>query len=211
MAVAVEYVDTVASGNVLFRSAASLRDVDTGEALAKWVRHELQAVFPHAAFLFGLWRIRPAGMAPVKYYAWNLPVEHLPAYRQPDGLYHAALLHGWLKRGEPVLLDATCTPTVAAAMSNSGFVLSSARCHFDIQRFHTLPCPWGPAKKLETRLDAGVMGEAADLDFSPQRLPAMECNQFVQYLLKRDAVERVVGLNLSHGLAGPMETKRRRL
>jgi hypothetical protein len=67
-----------------------------------------------------------------------------------------------------------------AGMSNSGFVLSSALCHIDIQRFHTLPCPWGPTKKLEARLDTGVMGEAADLDFSPQRIPAIERNQFVQ-------------------------------
>jgi len=76
-----------------------------------------------------------------------------------------------------------------------------ASFHLDIQRFHTLPCPRGPTKKLEARLDAWVVGEAADLDLSPQRIPAVEGNQFVQQLFERDAVERVVGLSLLHGLA----------
>jgi len=151
----VEHVDTIASGNVLLRSVASLRDLDTGEALAKWVRHELQAVFPHAAFLIGLWRIRPAGMAPVKYYAWNLPVDHLPAFRQPDGLYHAALLHGWLKRGEPVLLDDTRTPTVAAHSGKPALHNVAVHGGWDYSRqhascfcFHGIPGQLGEEHRL---------------------------------------------------------------
>lgn len=155
MAVEVEHVDTIASGNVLLRSVASLRDLDTGEALAKWVRHELQAVFPHAAFLIGLWRIRPAGMAPVKYYAWNLPVDHLPAFRQPDGLYHAALLHGWLKRGEPLLLDDTRTPTVAAHSGKPALHNVAVHGGWDYSRqhascfcFHGIPGQLGEEHRL---------------------------------------------------------------
>lgn len=136
MTVEIEYVDTIASGNALLRSIASLRELETGEALAKWIRHELQAVFPHAAFLVGLWRIRPAGMAAVKYYAWNLPVDHLPAYRQPDGLYHAALLHGWLKRGEPVLLEDARTPTVAAHSGKPALHNVAAHGGWDYSRQH---------------------------------------------------------------------------
>ncbi len=95
------------SGSVLVRTVSSLREIDTGETLAKWVRHELQTVFPHGAFLLGLWRVRPAGVVPVKYYAWNLPAEYVAVHKQHDGLYDASLLHGWLKCGEPLLLDAS--------------------------------------------------------------------------------------------------------
>lgn len=129
-------MDTVTSGNVLLRSVASLRDIDTGDALAKWVRHELQAAFPHAAFLFGLWRIRPAGMAPVKHYAWNLPVDHLLAHRQADGLYQAALLHGWLKCGEPVLLDDTRAPAVVAHSGKPALRNAAVHGGWDYSRQH---------------------------------------------------------------------------
>jgi hypothetical protein len=61
VAAEVEYADTIASGNALLRSVASLRDLDTGETLAKWVRHELRADFPHAALLFGRSPARLAG------------------------------------------------------------------------------------------------------------------------------------------------------
>lgn len=122
--VEVERVIARVSGSVLVRTVSSLRDVDTGETFAKWVRHELQAVFPHGAFLLGLWRVRPAGIAPVKYYTWNLPVDYVAAHKQPDGLYDASLFHGWMKSGEALLLDAR--HGFATAHANSG---TSAACN----------------------------------------------------------------------------------
>jgi len=52
--------------------------------------------------------------------------------------------------------------------------------HVDVQRFHPLPCPRGPAKELEAGSNTGVVGKAADINLWPQRIPAIERNQFVQ-------------------------------
>lgn len=104
-----------ATDRALVESVRALHGIDTAEALGAWVKHELPGVFPHGACLFGLWRVKPAGIVPVKYYAWNCPVDYLDAYIQPNGLYDAAILHGWLGSGEAQLLDAKSITTAPAA------------------------------------------------------------------------------------------------
>lgn len=140
--------------SALIKIITSLHAIDTAEALTAWAKHELQPVFPHGAFLFGLWRVKPGGITPLKYYAWNYPGDYLDAHMQANGLYDSALLHGWFASGEAQLLNAESIATTHASAACTVRLLQSglqnvavhgvwdyARHHASSFCFHRLPEP----------------------------------------------------------------------
>lgn len=70
----------------------------------------------------------------------------------------------------------------------------------EIERFHFIACPGRAPQELETRCNAGVVRKAADIDFSPQRVPAVLMDQLVEHGFERDAVQRIVRLGGAHRL-----------
>ena len=68
----------------------------------------------------------------------------------------------------------------------------------DKQVFHLLSRPRGPAEELEARFDRRFVSEAANINPLGQAVPPVEILQAKHDLLKRHAVERVVGLFFSH-------------
>lgn len=66
--------------------------------------------------------------------------------------------------------------------------------HVEIEHLDLFARPRRAAQELEARCDARFVIEAADVDPPSERRPAEACHQFVQDLLQREAVQRIVGL-----------------
>lgn len=96
---------TPADEAVLIKLMQSLARINTGDKLIAWVRKDLQAIFPHGAFICGMGRIHPEGVAPVKLYVSNFPLDYLRSLKQEDGLYFSSAIKNWLATGEVQLLE----------------------------------------------------------------------------------------------------------
>ena len=145
-----------ADETVLVKLLDSLGRVATGEALISWVRKDLQQIFPHRAFICGVGRIHRAGVAPIKVFASNFPLDYLNALKQPDGLYASSAVKSWLASGEVQLLDAAtmnceemdCTwleRFKASGLKNIAAhgVYDFSRQHASYFSFHQIPEPLG--------------------------------------------------------------------
>jgi len=71
----------------------------------------------------------------------------------------------------------------------------------EIQQLHLLARPKVAAQEFETGGEAGVVGEAADIDLSPEFFPTIVTHQLVEDRLQRDAMKRILGLFLGHEVA----------
>lgn len=96
--------------NILIQTFASLGSVRTREELIAWTRKDLQAALAHGAFICGIGRIHPGGVAPVEYFSLNFPPEYLQALKQSDGLFLSPVMKRWLASGEVQLLDGSRSP-----------------------------------------------------------------------------------------------------
>ena len=96
---------TSTDDTTLIRLLESLDSIITGDQLTAWTRDALQPVFPHGAFICGMGRVHSTGVAPVKFFASNFPIDYVQTLTQPDGLLLAPVMKNWLDSGEVQLLD----------------------------------------------------------------------------------------------------------
>lgn len=89
----------------LIKLLISLDTITTSSKLSAWVSHDLKSFFPHGAFVCGVARIHPSGIAPVKIIGANFPIEYLRKLKQPDGLFFSSAIQGWLLSEEVQLID----------------------------------------------------------------------------------------------------------
>ena len=61
----------------------------------------------------------------------------------------------------------------------------------NVELLHFGPGPWRAAEKLQTRFNAGIVFEAADIDVFRQRLPTVVFDQDDQNFFECDAVQRI--------------------
>jgi transcriptional regulator EpsA len=145
-----------ADETVLIKLLDTIGQINTGDGLVSWVRQDLQLIFPHNAFICGLGRIHPTGVAPVKLFAWNFPADYLRALKQPDGLYFSAVMANWLATAEVQLLDTDAAPEFdvdrpwldrfkASGLQNiaSHGVYDFSRQYASYFSFHRIPGPLG--------------------------------------------------------------------
>ena len=79
-----------------------------------------------------------------------------------------------------------------------------------VEIFNLFPGPGGSPQKLETGLDARVIGETPDIDPIPQPLPPVIVNEPIEDHFEGDAVERVVGWSVCYHLSHYSMAKRKR-
>ena len=143
---------TPADEATLIKLMQSLSRINTGDKLISWVRQDLQSIFPHGAFICGMGRIHPMGVAPVKLYVSNFPLDYLRSLKQEDGLYFSSAIKNWLATGEVQLLDTVSSevegldPNWLAGFKASGLrniaahgVCDFMRQHASYFSFHQIP------------------------------------------------------------------------
>jgi hypothetical protein len=69
-----------------------------------------------------------------------------------------------------------------------------------VQIFHFFSGPWGLSQKGQTRLDARVIVKTPDIDDSSHLIPTVMFHQLIKNHFQSDAVQRVIGLFVSHVL-----------
>jgi len=71
--------------------------------------------------------------------------------------------------------------------------------HFQIQSFHSLPCPRGFSQEFQTGINRRIVGKASDVDPLTEFFPAIEAHQIGYDIGKCYSMERVFGLRFSVG------------
>jgi transcriptional regulator EpsA len=89
----------------LIQLLESLYPINTGEQLIAWVGTDLQTVLPHGAFICGMGRIHSAGIAPVKLFESNFPVDYMQTLKRQGGLISSSVIKNWLASGDVQLMD----------------------------------------------------------------------------------------------------------
>ena len=89
----------------LFGLLETLGTLSTGDELTAWADTDLQAYFPHGAFICGVGRIYPSGVQPIRVFSSRFPLEYLRALEQPNGYLLSPVMKNWLDSGEVQLLD----------------------------------------------------------------------------------------------------------
>lgn len=141
--------------SIIVRLLESADSITTEDQFIKWARTDLQAFFPHGAFICGVGRIHKKGISPVKLIISNFPADYLTLLKQPDGLIFSSIIKNWLHTGEVQLVDPnspvfTINSVLDAAWLNnfisSGLVNLAAHGLLDYTRhyvsyfsFHQIP------------------------------------------------------------------------
>lgn len=149
----------------LIKLLLSLDSINTGAKLSAWTSEELQTVFPHGAFVCGLVRIHPSGIAPLKIIGANFPIEYIQKLKQPNGLFFSSVIQGWLLSEEVQLIDSEALshkgldPTWLKHFRASGLqniaahgVMDYSRQHVSYFSFHQIPGPLGELHRLKLKL-----------------------------------------------------------
>ena len=144
----------------LIRLLESLDTITTGDQLTAWTGEALHPVFPHGAFLCGMVRVHSTGVAPIKLFASNFPVEYLQTLKQPGGLLVSPIIKNWLTSAEVQLFDSEdpVNPKLDRAWREgfqaSGLQNLAAHGAYDVSRqyasyfsFHQIPRPLGDAHR----------------------------------------------------------------
>lgn len=153
------------SDAALIKLLLSLDSITTGAQLSAWVSQDLQTVFPHGAFVCGLARIHPSGIAPVKIIGANFPVEYLRKLKQPNGLFFSSVLQGWLLSEEVQLIESEALSHThldphwlkhfkASGLQNIAAhgVMDYSRQHASYFSFHQIPGPLGELHRLKLKI-----------------------------------------------------------
>jgi transcriptional regulator EpsA len=156
---------TPADDTALLRLLESLDCVTTGDQLTDWFCKDLQPVFPHGAFICGMGRIHSTGVAPLKLFASNFPVDYLRTLKQPGGLITSPVIKKWLASGEVQLLDiegpvdATLDRGWLERFKASGLQNIAAHGAYDLSRqyasyfsFYQIPRPLGDEHRYRLKI-----------------------------------------------------------
>ena len=143
----------------------SLDSITTGTEFRAWTSWELQTVFPHGAFVCGLLRIHPSGIAPLKIIRANFPTEYIQKLKQPNGLFYSAVIQNWLLSEEVQLIDGGVLSDKnldplwlkhfkASWLQNIAAhgVRDYSRQHASYFSFHQIPGPLGELHRLKLRI-----------------------------------------------------------
>lgn len=149
----------------LIKLLTSLDTITTSAKLSAWVSHDLKNFFPHGAFVCGVARIHPSGIAPVKIIGANFPIEYLRKLKQPDGLFFSSAIQGWLLSEEVQLIDSealshqSLDTTWLKHFRASGLqniaahgVMDYSRQHASYFSFHQIPGPLGELHRLKLKI-----------------------------------------------------------
>jgi len=136
----------------LIKLLDSLTLVNSGEELISWVGKELQATFPHGAFIFGVGEVKGSGVVPIKLYTSNFPMDYLRSLTKSNGLYFSSTFRLWLETNEVQLLndentsDASLEPEWLQNFRRSGLLNMAAYGIYDSSHryasyfsFHQIP------------------------------------------------------------------------
>jgi transcriptional regulator EpsA len=156
---------TSVDDTTLIRLLESLDQISTGDELTGWTRADLQQVLPHGAFICGIGRVHSAGVAPVKLFASDFPVEYLRTLKQPGGLFISPVIKHWLVSGEVQLLGiedpikAHVDRAWLERFKASGLINVAAHGAFDLSRqyasyfsFHQIPPPLGESHRRTLKI-----------------------------------------------------------
>lgn len=83
----------------------SLLKIKTPEQLMRWTRGELQTLFPHEIFIFGVGRISANSIQIGRMLSGGFPIEYVRAIRRADGEVMSPIMTKWCKEGKPQLFD----------------------------------------------------------------------------------------------------------
>ncbi|MBT9591592.1 MAG: hypothetical protein IV089_11920 [Thiobacillus sp.] len=145
-----------ADDTALIKLLEALQQIITGDQLIVWAKQDLQSILPHGAFICGMGRVHSTGVAPVKMFAFNFPVDYLRELKQPGGLISSPVIRKWLASGEAQLLDiegqstSKMDPAWLLYFKASGLQNIAAHGAYDLSRqyasyfsFHQIPRPLG--------------------------------------------------------------------
>ena len=143
----------------------SLDLITTGDQLTAWASKDLQPAFPHGAFICGMGRIHSTGVAPLKLFASNFPVDYLRTLKQPGGLITSPVIKKWLASGEVQLLDIEGPVDTSVDIGwlerfkASGLQNIAAHGAYDLSRqyasyfsFHQIPRPLGDGHRRRLKI-----------------------------------------------------------
>lgn len=83
----------------------SLALVNSDEDLVLWVNENMQLVFPHGAFIFGVGKVECAGVKPIKFVTSNFPIDYFRSLAKSNGLYYSSVVKLWLETNEVQLFN----------------------------------------------------------------------------------------------------------
>jgi transcriptional regulator EpsA len=150
----------------------SLERVLTTGDLIKWTQADLQAVFPHGAFVACVGKVLNFGIQPHEVISVNIPEKSMDEAHYAKDCFHTFLMQHWLKNGEPQLFDMSmdasglnlgCLKAFRASeLQNIAAhgVFEMNRAHMSFFSFHQLPFPPGDEQKRILKLIVPAMHAA---------------------------------------------------
>ena len=83
----------------------SMLKIETPEQLMHWTRNELQALFPHEIFIFGVGRISADSIQIGRMLSGGFPIDYVRAIRRADGEVMSPIMTKWCKERKPQLFE----------------------------------------------------------------------------------------------------------
>ncbi len=185
--------------NLAFLEAmSSLTRIVSRQGFIEWTRNQLQAAFPHGAFIGGIGKCSPSGTIPFELVSSNFPDTYLNFIQLDHRHYKTPTMQKWLDSGQPQLFElgtnkADCDdPQWLKAFETSELRNIAAYGIFDISgqylsyfSFHQIPRPLGEWHRLLLKIIVPNMHSAL-LNLVRQDVPPLENPSDVPLITPRE-------------------------
>jgi transcriptional regulator EpsA len=159
--------------NLAFLEAmSSLTLVVSRQGFIEWTRDQLQAAFPHGAFIGGIGQCSPSGAIPFELVSSNFPDTYLNFIQLDHRHYKTPTMQKWLDSGQPQLwLKAFETSELRNIAAYGIFDISGL--YLSYFSFHQIPRPLGEWHRLLLKIIVPNM-HLALLNLVRQDVPPLE-------------------------------------